>query len=51
MFLCLVSGEDGMDLVQDEMAEALFVLVVVVIIVSTMVANPIYRGTGPLPKY
>ena len=30
--------EDGMDLVQDELA-------------PTVVASPIYRGPGPLPKY
>ena len=36
---------DGLDLVQDEMAEALFSLP------PTVVANPIYRGPGPLPKY
>ena len=36
----LVFGEcdDGMDLVQDELA-------------PTVVASPIYRGPGPLPKY
>ena len=36
---------DGLDLVQDEMAEAPFELP------STVVANPIYRGPVPLPKY
>ena len=37
--------EDELDLVQDEMVEAQFELS------STMVATPIYRGPGPLPKY
>ena len=35
--------EDGLDLVQDEVAEAQ--------LPPTVVANPIYRGPGPLPKY
>ena len=35
--------EDRLDLVQDEMAE--------VPLPPTVVANPIYRGPGPLPKY
>ena len=34
---------DGLDLVQDEMVEAL--------LPPTVVANPIYGGPGPLPKY
>ena len=41
--LVLGGCEDGSDLVQDEMAEAQ--------LPPTVVASPIYRGPGPLPKY
>ena len=37
--LVLGECEDGMDLVQDEFPP------------PTVVASPIYRGPGPLPKY
>ena len=43
--LVLGGCEDGLDLVQDEMAEAQLELP------PTVVASPIYRGPGPLPKY